>query len=89
MTSRYGILTELLEDKSINEIMVNGPEKIYVERNKRLERIDDAFTSESELEETIRMFASDVHREVNEANPIVDARLPSGYRVNGVLKPHF
>ena len=86
VTSRYGILTELLEDKSINEIMVNGPGNIYVERNKRLERIDDAFTSESELEETIRMFASDVHREVNEANPIVDARLPSGYRVNGVLK---
>ena len=84
--SRYGILTELLEDKAINEIMVNGPNNIYVERNKRLERIDNAFTSEAELEETIRMFASDVHREVNEANPIVDARLPSGYRVNGVLK---
>lgn len=86
VTSRYGILTELLEDKAVNEIMVNGPNKIYVERNKRLERIDNAFTSEAELEETIRMFASDVHREVNEANPIVDARLPSGYRVNGVLK---
>lgn len=86
VTSRYGILTELLEDKAVNEIMANGPNKIYVERNKRLERIDNAFTSEAELEETIRMFASDVHREVNEANPIVDARLPSGYRVNGVLK---
>lgn len=86
VSSRYGILTDLLEDKAINEIMVNGPAHIYVERNKRLERIDDAFTSEAELEETIRMFASDVHREVNEANPIVDARLPSGYRVNGVLK---
>lgn len=84
--NRYGILTVLLEDKSINEIMVNGPDRIYVERNKRLERVDDAYTSEEELEETIRMFASDVHREVNEANPIVDARLPSGYRVNGVLK---
>lgn len=86
VSSRYGILTDLLEDKAINEIMVNGPAHIYVERNKKLERIDDAFTSEAELEETIRMFASDVHREVNEANPIVDARLPSGYRVNGVLK---
>ena len=86
VSSRYGILTELLEDKAINEIMVNGPAHIYVERNKRLEKIDNAFTSEAELEETIRMFASDVHREVNEANPIVDARLPSGYRVNGVLK---
>ena len=84
--SRYGILAELLNDKSINEIMVNGPEKIYVEKDKRLVKVDDAFTSEEELEEIIRMFAADVHREVNEANPIVDARLPSGYRVNGVLK---
>jgi pilus assembly protein CpaF len=49
-------------------------------------QVDDAFTSTAELEEIIRMFASDVHREINEANPIVDARLPSGYRVNGVLK---
>ncbi|MBP3895168.1 MAG: CpaF family protein [Mogibacterium sp.] len=86
VSSRYGVLADLLEDSSINEIMVNGPERIYVERNKRLERIDDSFTSDAELEETIRMFASDVHREVNEAHPIVDARLPSGYRVNGVLK---
>ena len=84
--SRYGILSELLDDKSINEIMVNGPDRIYVEKDKRLVKVDDAFTSEEELEEIIRMFASDVHREVNEANPIVDARLPSGYRVNGVLK---
>ncbi|MBR2673906.1 MAG: CpaF family protein [Mogibacterium sp.] len=86
ITSRYGILSPLLKDKSINEIMVNGSDKIYVEKDKRLIRIDDAFTSEAELEEIIRMFASDVHREINEANPIVDARLPSGYRVNGVLK---
>ena len=86
LRSRYGILNELLEDKDVNEIMVNGPDFIYVERNRKLERIDDAFTSSEELEEIIRMFTADVHREVNEANPIVDARLPSGYRVNGVLK---
>ena len=66
--------------------MVNGPDRIYVEREKMLMRIDDAFTSCEELEEMIRMFASDVHREINEANPIVDARLPSGFRVNGVLR---
>ena len=86
LTSRYGILTELLDDVLINEIMVNGPERIYVEREKALMRVDDAFTSCEELEEMIRMFASDVHREINEANPIVDARLPSGFRVNGVLR---
>ena len=86
LRGRYGILTDLLEDPLINEIMVNGPDRIYVERERSLIRIDDAFTSCSELEELIRMFASDVHREINEANPIVDARLPSGYRVNGVLR---
>ena len=86
LNSRYGILTELLDDTLINEIMVNGPDRIYVEREKTLIRIDDAFTSCEELEELIRMFASDVHREINEANPIVDARLPSGFRVNGVLR---
>ena len=59
LTSRYGILTELLDDVLINEIMVNGPERIYVEREKALMRVDD---------------------------PIVDARLPSGFRVNGVLR---
>ena len=83
---RYGILSELLDDPLINEIMVNGPDRIYVEREKVLMRVDDAFTSCEELEEMIRMFASDVHREINEANPIVDARLPSGFRVNGVLR---
>ena len=86
LTSRYGILAELLDDPEINEIMVNGPGRIYVEKNRSLHIIDDAFTSVSELEEMIRMFAADVHREINEANPIVDARLPSGYRINGVLR---
>lgn len=86
LEGRYGILTVLLDDPLINEIMVNGPDRIYVEREKVLMRVDDAFTSCEELEEMIRMFASDVHREINEANPIVDARLPSGFRVNGVLR---
>ena len=86
VSGRYGILRRLLEDPSINEIMVNGPDMIFVEKNRALVQVDDTFTSEEELEEIIRMFAADVHREINEANPIVDARLPSGYRVNGVLK---
>lgn len=86
LINRYSILNPLLEDPSINEIMVNGPDRIYVEMKRSLVQVDDAFLSDTELEEIIRMFASDVHREINEANPIVDARLPSGYRVNGVLK---
>ena len=83
--NKYSILAELLEDEEINEIMVNGPGHIYAEKCRKVIRVDDAFTSETELEEVIRMFASDVHREINEANPIVDARLKSGFRVNGVL----
>ena len=86
VASRYGILTDLLEDPSINEIMVNGPARIFIEKDRELMQVDNAFVSEAELEEIIRMFASDVHREINEVNPIVDARLPDGYRVNGVLK---
>lgn len=83
---RFGILTELLRNEDINEIMVNGYKEIYVEKKKKILKIDDSFTSEIELENLIRMFASSVHREINEANPIVDARLENGYRVNGVLK---
>lgn len=85
-SNKYGILTELLEDNEINEIMVNGPNYIYVEKNRKVIPVDNSFTSDDELEEVIRMFASDVHREINEANPIVDARLKNGFRVNGVLK---
>ena len=86
VSGRYGLLQPLLSDPAVNEIMVNGPDMIFIERNRELVQVDDTFTSPEELEEIIRMFAADVHREINEANPIVDARLPSGYRVNGVLK---
>lgn len=86
VSGRYGLLQPLLSDPAVNEIMVNGPDMIFIERNRELVQVDDTFISPEELEEIIRMFAADVHREINEANPIVDARLPSGYRVNGVLK---
>ena len=66
--------------------MVNGYNRIFVEKNKKITEVDNAFYSDDELEGLIRMFASDIHREINEANPIVDARLENGYRVNGVLK---
>ncbi|MBQ6582406.1 MAG: CpaF family protein [Mogibacterium sp.] len=84
--SKYGILSPLLLDDAVNEIMVNGPDAIYIEKHRTLQEVDDAFLSEEELEGVIRMFASDVHREINEANPIVDARMANGYRVNGVLR---
>ena len=86
VASKYSILKQYLDDPKINEIMVNGADHIFVEKNKHVLEVDNAFYSPGELESLIRMFASDVHREVNEANPIVDARLESGYRVNGVLQ---
>ena len=86
VSSKYSILSAYLEDKHINEIMVNGCNHIFVEKDKKILEVDNAFYSDDELEGLIRMFASDVHREINEANPIVDARLENGYRVNGVLK---
>ena len=85
VSSKYSILSAYLEDKHINEIMVNGCNHIFVEKDKKILEVDNAFYSDYELEGLIRMFASDVHREINEANPIVDARLENGYRVNGVL----
>nr|WP_298874953.1 ATPase, T2SS/T4P/T4SS family [uncultured Mogibacterium sp.] len=86
ISSKYSILSSYLDDRYINEIMVNGCNHIFVEKHKRIIEVDNAFYSDDELEGLIRMFASDVHREINEANPIVDARLENGYRVNGVLK---
>jgi pilus assembly protein CpaF len=83
---KYGILNGLLNDDNVNEIMVNGPDQIFAEKNGRLIEIDDAFTSPQELENLIRLLAAEVHREINEASPIVDARMPDGSRVNGVLR---
>lgn len=84
--SKYGILQEYLLDSEVNEIMVNGPNEIFVERNRHVVEVDNAFLSVEELEGIIRMLASDVHREINEANPIVDARMKNGYRINGILQ---
>ena len=85
LRGELGILQPLAEDPAITEIMVNGPEHVFVERGGRLERTSLCFGSEEELEELIRRIASRVHREINEMHPIVDARLSDGSRVNAVL----
>ncbi len=82
-----GILEPLLEDASITEIMVNGPEQIYVERSGRVERLPLRFASEEQLMQTIERIVSAVNRRVDESNPMVDARLPSGERVNVIIPP--
>ena len=83
---KLGILEPLIDDEDISEVMVNGPENIFFEKNGKVQRYNLSFDSTFELEEVMRSIASDVHREINELNPIVDARLKDGSRVNGVFK---
>ena len=84
---RLDILQELLEDAGITEIMVNGYQHIFVERNGRIERYGKSFTSAEKLEDVIQQIVGRCNRVVNEQNPIVDARLENGDRVNVVMKP--
>ncbi|MDD7346964.1 MAG: ATPase, T2SS/T4P/T4SS family [Clostridiales bacterium] len=84
LRSPLGILQPLVSDPGVNEVMVNGVDNIFVERNGKVMRIDDSFSCEEELKDIIRYIAGGVHREFNELNPIVDARLPDGSRVCGI-----
>ncbi|MDC7289630.1 CpaF family protein [Blautia schinkii] len=82
-----GILDEIMEDDSITEIMINGPDNIFIERSGNVMRLNRHFESQKYLEDIIRKIVGRVGREVNSANPIVDTRLPDGSRVNVVLPP--
>ncbi|GAA2395217.1 CpaF family protein [Streptomyces glaucosporus] len=82
-----GILEPLLEDASITEIMVNGPDQVFVERAGRVELLPIRFSSHEQLMQTIERIVSTVNRRVDESNPMVDARLPSGERVNVIIPP--
>lgn len=82
-----GILDEILEDDSITEIMINGPRNIFVEKNGQIYRYRRQFESEQYLLDIIQRIVGKAGKEVNQANPIVDTRLPDGSRVNVVLPP--
>lgn len=84
---RLDILQPILEDKEITEIMINGCNHIFVERKGRTYKLEETFESQSRLEDIIQQIVSKVNRVVNESNPIVDARLQDGSRVNIVLPP--
>ncbi len=84
---RLDILQELIEDPGITEIMVNGIENIFVEKNGRIITWDEKFRSKEKLEDVIQQIVAKCNRVVNEASPIVDARLSNGSRVNVVLSP--
>jgi pilus assembly protein CpaF len=82
-----GVLEPLLADPSVTEIMVNGPDEVFLERDGRLERADITFTDEAQLYQTIDRIVSQVNRRVDESSPMVDARLPTGERVNVIIPP--
>jgi len=82
-----GILDTLLRDESVSEIMINRFDTIFVERNGAVQRGALRFDTEKELEDIIRRIVSNSGKEINQANPIVDTRLPGGERVNIVLPP--
>ena len=84
---RLDILQELITDESVTEIMVNGPKEIYVERQGRLFQYDKCFESREKLEDVIQQIIAGSNRVVNEAMPIVDARLENGARINVVWAP--
>src|SRR5262245_42943782 len=83
----HGPLEPLLRDPDVSEIMVNGPERIYVERFGRIMPVDAAFVDEEHLRRIIDKIVARVGRRVDEGSPMVDARLPHGSRVNAVLPP--
>lgn len=83
----FGVLDTIMNDDEITEVMINGPENIFIEKSGKLMRMEEHFESERRLEDVIQRIVGLAGREVNQANPIVDTRLPDGSRVNVVLPP--
>lgn len=83
----FGLLDSILKDDDITEVMINGPKEIFIEKSGRLKKLDEKFESEEKLVDIIRKIVGMAGREVSEANPIVDTRLPDGSRVNVVMPP--
>lgn len=83
----FGVLDGILSDDSVTEIMINGPDNIFIEKAGRLMKLEEHFESERKLEDVLQKIVGMAGREVNMANPIVDTRLPDGSRVNAVLPP--
>ncbi|HMJ39327.1 MAG TPA: ATPase, T2SS/T4P/T4SS family [Verrucomicrobiae bacterium] len=83
----YGPLDGLLHDRSVSEIMVNGPDQVFIERRGVLTKADVRFEDENQLLETIRRMVATTGRHIDGLNPMVDARLPDGSRVNAIIRP--
>lgn len=83
----FGLLDSIINDDTITEVMINGPDNVFIERNGHLFKLDKKFESQRRLEDVIQRIVGLAGREVNQANPICDTRLPDGSRVNVVLPP--
>lgn len=83
----FGLLDSIIRDDTITEVMINGPDKIFIEKGGALYKLDKKFESQRKLEDVIQRIVGQAGREVNQANPICDTRLPDGSRVNVVLPP--
>ena len=83
----FGLLDSIMNDDTITEVMINGPENVFIEQSGRLFKLDKHFESQRRLEDVIQRIVGLAGREVNQANPICDTRLPDGSRVNVVLPP--
>lgn len=84
---KLDVLEDLLNDEEITEIMINGPENIFIEKKGRVVHCSEKFSSEEKLNDIIQNIVAQSNKIVNESNPIVDTRLSDGSRVNIVLKP--
>ena len=82
-----GLLDSIIKDDQITEVMINGPDDIFIEKEGRLYKLEQKFEDEKQLEDIVQKIVGRAGREVNQANPIVDTRLPDGSRVNVVLPP--
>ena len=83
----FGLLDSIISDDTITEVMINGPDNIFIEKSGKLTKLDSCFESQRRLEDIIQRIVGMAGREVNQANPICDTRLPDGSRVNVVLPP--
>jgi len=83
----YGPLEPLLQDATITEVMANGSQNVYIERHGKIERTQIVFENDAHLMRIIERIVSPIGRRVDESSPMVDARLPNGYRVNATIPP--
>jgi pilus assembly protein CpaF len=83
----HGPIERLVRDPTVSEIMVNGPDRVYVERNGRIELTRTTFVGDAHLRHVISRIVGEVGRHIDESSPMVDARLPDGSRVNAVFPP--